>query len=183
MKDQDQSLFQNFANICQNGQMRAEIKTLTMRWSNLAKGEKAPSIRGQDRNGKVINLDDHRGKFVYLNFWASWCQPCTSDYHSLVALSNQFDQNEIVLMAASVDEDIGLWTKVVEQRAPGRILDMRISADQLQKVKADYLLNSLPVHVLIDPDGRIIDARAPSPSDPALLRLLASYALALHSEH
>ncbi|MBK8506424.1 MAG: hypothetical protein IPL46_32030 [Saprospiraceae bacterium] len=97
-----------------------------------------------------------------------------------MSLANQSDQNEIVLMAVSIDEDEELWSSLVEHRLKSRILDIRILDDQLSKVKANYVLNSLPVNVLIDPEGRIIDARAPTPSDPALLRLLATYALALH---
>ncbi|MBK8506423.1 MAG: hypothetical protein IPL46_32025 [Saprospiraceae bacterium] len=68
MKDQNESLIRNFAKICQNGRMRAEIKSLTERWKNLSKGEEAPVVTGLDRMGNVFELGDHRGKFIYLNF-------------------------------------------------------------------------------------------------------------------
>jgi hypothetical protein len=96
-----------------------------------------------------------------------------------VSLANQSDQNEIVLIAVSIDEEERLWSALAQQRLKSSILDIRILSEQLQIVKENYVLNSLPVNVLIDPEGRIIDARAPAPSDPALLRLLATYALAL----
>ena len=67
-------------------------------------GEKAPDITFQGGDGRELPLSSFLGKFVLLNFWATWCAPCVVEMPSLQALHEKFSQEGMVVLTASVDE-------------------------------------------------------------------------------
>jgi len=73
------------------------------RWRDSGEPAPAPPIRGLDRDGKVHELAELRGKVVVLNLWASWCPPCREELPSLEALQKRFDRDRVAVVALSSD--------------------------------------------------------------------------------
>jgi peroxiredoxin len=68
-------------------------------------GDSAPSFNLTADDGSGVRLEDYRGKFVLLNFWATWCPPCVEELPSLNGLHQQFQEKGLVVLGISVDED------------------------------------------------------------------------------
>ncbi len=68
-------------------------------------GDRAPSVNLTADDGSGLSLDDYRGKFVLLNFWATWCPPCVEELPSLNNLHRTFQDKGLVVLGVSVDED------------------------------------------------------------------------------
>jgi peroxiredoxin len=66
----------------------------------------APEVALEDMQGNAVTLADYRGKFVVLNFWATWCEPCSREWPDLDKLSRRLgDRSDVVVLAVSIDED------------------------------------------------------------------------------
>ncbi|MBW8683761.1 redoxin domain-containing protein [Chitinophaga rhizophila] len=133
---------------------------------NGSPGSTAFVFAKQDINGQTFNLADYKGKYVLIDFWASWCVPCRAGNPHLIKLYEQYknrgfeivgvsddDRNEDAWKKAVAKDDIGRWKHVL------RGLDM----DKKMKGEADsndlsdrYGIHSLPTKILVDKDGVII---------------------------
>ena len=74
----------------------------------LAQPEKtipAPDFTLKSLNGEEVSLNQHRGKYVLVNFWATWCGPCRIEIPDLVRLNQHFDHNEVVIIGVSLDKN------------------------------------------------------------------------------
>jgi thiol-disulfide isomerase/thioredoxin len=78
-------------------------------------GSPAPDFIMNDINGKPIRLSDYRGKYVLLDFWASWCVPCRQDNPYVKAAYEKFRDKNFVVIGVSVDEDGKRWKEAVEK--------------------------------------------------------------------
>ncbi|NND31608.1 MAG: AhpC/TSA family protein [Saprospiraceae bacterium] len=166
-----------FYDQCQNSLMLAEIRGEEHGWLRIAPGKTAPAIKGVTLSGERVNLSQFEGKFIYLNFWASWCTPCTSEYATFAHVAEVIDSNSIVLMSISLDTDRDIWQRHSRERTKP-VIDLFLTKDVVNEVREEYQIRSLPRYILVDPSGKIIDSNAPGPSDAALLSLLASFELA-----
>src|SRR5215471_6191307 len=66
-------------------------------------GQVAPDFTVKDLNGKTVQLSDYRGKLVFLNFWASWCEPCASEMPDLEIFNKAFKDRKFQMLTFSVD--------------------------------------------------------------------------------
>lgn len=124
-------------------------------------GAPAPYFALSDRNDKVKSLEDFRGKYVYLNFWASDCIPCLLEMDSLRNLRNKYE-NEIEFVSIAVDDEKEIMFKrVSELNYDWTILDYAHDISLLEK----YKIKAYPFYVLIDKEGNILKYPANSPSE------------------
>jgi peroxiredoxin len=129
---------------------------------SLAAGKPAPDISGVDRDGNVIGLNDFKGKFVYLDVWATWCGPCVAEIPGMEKLINQFEAENIAFVSISIDPDQKRWESFIEQKDMHGIQLYSGKNFDSPVVKA-YGINGIPRYILIDPSGNIIDANADRP--------------------
>lgn len=141
---------------------------------NLAKGMESPKFVDYENNaGGTTSLDDLKGKYVYIDLWATWCQPCKNEIPFLKQVEEKYHNKNIEFVSISVDRkrDYDAWKKM--------IVDLELTGTQLyaqeDKTFQDaYKVSGIPRFILIDPKGNIVDANAPRPSNPQLIELFDS---------
>jgi len=152
--------------------------------SMFPKGTASPNFKDYENYaGGNVSLEDLKGKYVYIDVWATWCGPCIREIPSLKKIEKQFEDKNIQFLSISVDEGRGYkgdaaeaykgWKKMVADKDLG---GMQLLADKgfRSQFVQDYKINGIPRFILIDPKGNIINADAPRPSDPQLIDLFNS---------
>ncbi|QEC44077.1 AhpC/TSA family protein [Pseudobacter ginsenosidimutans] len=121
----------------------------------LAPGKEAPAFTTLDENGKEVKLSDFKGKYVFLDFWASWCGPCKPQIPFLKAANDKFKSKNFVMIAISLDGNRDAWLKAV---ASHKMDWLQLSSLKSWKEPAAtaYEVNAIPFNVLIGPDGKIL---------------------------
>jgi thiol-disulfide isomerase/thioredoxin len=139
-----------------------------------AKGSPSPLfVDYENHAGGTTSLTDLKGKFVYLDIWATWCGPCKREIPHLKQLEEEFKGKDIHFVSISVDNVDGRrgsresWLKMVTNDQLGGI-QLFADNDFNSKFIRDYNINSIPRFILLDPNGNIVDANAIRPSDPQI---------------
>jgi len=114
--------------------------------------QRAPSFELTDLEGRPHTLASLRGRVVFLNFWASWCEPCRDEMPSMVSLAEQLEGRDFVMVAASLDDDDAAMRALLAETGvdPAKILVLR---DIDGAVAARFGTQLLPETYLIDRDG------------------------------
>jgi len=146
----------------------------------LPKGQISPSFAAYENiNGEKTSLSDLKGKYVYVDVWATWCGPCKVEIPYLQEVEKKYHEKNIAFVSISVDDPKrnGSWEKanenwrnMVEEKELGGIQLFSPQGFQSQFIQ-DYKINGIPRFILIDPEGNIVDASAPRPSSQALINL------------
>ena len=120
-------------------------------------GSKAIDIALPNPEGDTMRLSDYKGKYVLLDFWASWCGPCRRENPNVVNMYNKYKDKGFIIFSVSLDKDMGGWKNAIKQ--DGLVWDTHVSDLKFwQSAPAqDYKVHSIPHSFLIDPDGNIID--------------------------
>ncbi len=159
-----------------------------------AEGEMA-SFSYEDVNGNLVNLSDFSGKYVYIDFWATWCSWCIKEFPYLDKLKAAFEGENLEFVSISInfEKEKQKWREFVVER---NIEGIQLIASLKQNETSDHtnyvdkgdiedsflkLLHindfniGIPQFSLIGPDGRIIDASAPRPSNKNIINYLNNY--------
>ncbi len=121
----------------------------------VAVGKKAPDFSLQDMNGRTVQLSDYRGKYVVLNFWATWCPPCVEEAPSLDQFSRRLaasDSQKIAVLSVSVDSG---WDPV-RAFVQAKNISFPVLLDSQQDVPNGYGTFKYPETYIIDPSGVVI---------------------------
>lgn len=111
----------------------------------------APDFTTIGYNGEKICLSSLRGKTVILDFWASWCVPCLESISHLKTLYHKYQNNGLVVIGISIDNDKAKWIKAIEKHKLN-IWQQTLNVD----IKSLYPIFSIPVMIVIDKNGKII---------------------------
>ena len=148
------------------GQVNANKKT---------NNSKAPNFDYENHAGGKTTLESLRGKYVYVDIWATWCGPCRAEIPSLKKMEEEFHGKNIEFVSVSVDadKDHDKWkTFVTEKQLSG--IQLFAGKTVLSEFIKTFNVNSIPRFILIDPNGNVVDADAARPSDPKLQEKLNS---------
>ncbi len=138
----------------------------------LIKGNASPTFNYENHKGGTTSLDDLKGKFVYIDVWATWCGPCKREIPFLKEVEKKYHGKNIEFVSISIDDkkDYETWKKFVSDNQLGGVQLYADNAWESQFVK-DYVIDGIPRFILLDTEGKIVSADAPRPSDEKLIEL------------
>lgn len=118
-------------------------------------GNQALEFTANDIDGKPISLSSYKGKYVFIDFWASWCHPCREENPAVTAAYHKFKGKGLNILSVSLDATREAWIKAVEQDKLEwpQVSNLKGFKDE---VAIKYAISAIPSNFLIDPSGKII---------------------------
>ena len=131
----------------------------------LNQGDVSPDFSYESVDGKIVSLSDLKGKYVYIDVWATWCGPCIKQVPYLKQLEERYHDKNIVFVSISVDKEEvkATWKQMIIDKKLGGLQLFSDKSFDSEFMNA-YAVNSIPRFILIDPVGKIINIEAPRPS-------------------
>lgn len=140
----------------------AENRGTALQKQRLDPGMPSFNFHYPDINGKTVKLEDVKGKYVYIDIWATWCGPCKAEIPDLKELEKEFRGKKIVFMSISCDTDKAAWEKYVKEEQLG---GLQLWMGKGKDMKDFYDIQTIPRFILLDRKGNIVDAWMTRPSD------------------
>ncbi len=167
------SLYKDYVAGAKNPAHLKEIREIYSNANTYGDNTPAPDFSYEDVSGKKVSLKDLRGKYVYIDVWATWCGPCKMEIPHLSKIEALYEHHKIQFVSLSVDKhaDKQKWKDFVQK---GNLKGIQLLADK--DFQSDFIqkfnINAIPRFILIAPDGKIVSADALRPSNPELKALL-----------
>ncbi len=147
---------------------QAQTKTTTKAAGRPGVGSVAPDFTMNDVNDKPFSLSQLKGKYVLVDFWASWCAPCRGENPNVVAAFNKYKNKNFTILGVSLDEKKEAWLKAIK--------DDNLAWTQISDLKGWssasvglFGFDGIPYNVLIDPQGKIVATELRGPELEAKL--------------
>lgn len=142
---------------------------------NELKGQLSPQFVDYENNkGGTTSLADLKGKYVYIDVWATWCKPCLAEIPALKELEKELgDKIHFVSISIDKKEQHEVWKKMLAEK---NLAGFQLFADKdwNSSFVKDYAIDGIPRFILIGPNGKVVDPNAPRPSNPKTKELLMS---------
>ena len=171
--DQLEDFYSLFMAASTNEEHKKEITESYNKLKTVSKGQPSPKFENYENfNGGTTSLDDLKGKFVYVDVWATWCGPCKAEIPSLKEVEAKYHNKNIEFVSISVDveKDYEKWKTMVKEED---LKGIQLFSDKNWKSDfvTGYLIKGIPRFILIDPNGNIVNSNAPRPSSEKLIEL------------
>lgn len=164
-KDLD-TVYSKFMSIVKNKKYRDEIKNKYINLKKMSKGIISPLFELYDINNRLVTLKSLKGKLVYIDIWGTWCLPCIQEIPSLKIIEKEFRDKDIYFVSISIRDKKENWSNYIKENELTGI--QLFAPDTNISFFKEYQLKTVPRFILIDEEGKIIDANAYKPSDPKL---------------
>ncbi|MBW1654647.1 TlpA family protein disulfide reductase [Flavobacterium quisquiliarum] len=143
--------------------------------------ELAPGMASPEFNnylnyaGGTTSLKDLRGKYVYIDVWATWCHPCLNEVPFLNEIEEKYKGKNITFVSISIDREKELekWRAMIVEKKMGGV-QLWAGGNSPVEFSDRYYIKGIPRFILLDPKGNIVNQNAPRPSDEKLVKLLDS---------
>jgi len=148
-------LYNELAPSVKNSIKGEEIKKMVDTYARVAVGKQAPDITEYTPDSSQMSLSSLKGKYVLIDFWASWCGPCRRENPNVVAAYNQFKDKGFTILGVSYDTKKDRWLKA--------IADDHLDWNQISDLQGwqnassdEYGIKAIPSNVLVNKDGVIV---------------------------
>ena len=140
-------------------------------FKGLEKGAPSAPFNYPDVNGNMVSLESLKGKFVYIDLWATWCGPCKKEIPFLQKLEHEYAGKDVHFVSISSDkpEDAEKWKTMVKEKNMGGI---QLHANGDEEFAKAYKVQGIPRFILLDKEGKIVEINAPRPSSEEIRPLL-----------
>ncbi|MCB1021481.1 MAG: TlpA family protein disulfide reductase [Bryobacterales bacterium] len=119
---------------------------------NVQAGDRAPGFSLTTDSGQGISLDDYKGKWVLVNFWATWCPPCVQETPSLNRLQEEFRDKGLVVIGISEDDSQQAYDAFIDRFG----ITFPTVRDTTKTTKIKYGTQLIPESYLINPEGIVV---------------------------
>ena len=124
-------------------------------------GELVPDITFVDASGKSCRLSALRGRYVLVDFWATWCAPCVASLPEIAKLQAKYGKNDhLAILGLNIDDDPGHARAFAAQKELSWTQGFLGQAQDKDEILSRYAVSSVPTYVLIGPDGKLVDRSA-----------------------
>lgn len=165
---------QSEAFVSRLAQLEARCNELRQKYASITRGNAAPAFTGVDVNGKSYSSADYAGKVWVLDFWFSGCVPCKAEMPYIEKMADDLKDANIQFFSLSLDTGnqlVNAWKALVKDKT-GATLNINIPNGFKSDLAAYFGIRSVPRIVIVDQQGKIVDAFARRPSDPKLRQQL-----------
>ena len=140
--------------------------------TKLTSGSPSPKFSNYENfNGGTTSLDDFKGKVTYIDIWATWCLPCRGEIPALKELEKKFHGKDVAFVSISIDQNKDEWKEFVKSEDLKGVQLFAENAFESQFIQ-DYGIRQIPTFIIIDKEGKIVNADAPRPSSDEITGLL-----------
>ena len=136
---------------------------------SLSRGKPAPDLSTTALNKDTFSLKNFQGKYVVIDVWATWCQPCQVQLPIFDELAEQYTNQNVAFVALSIDDSKWAWENQASEKS-SRVLQLHTNDKNL--FGHTYGIDYIPRYILLDPDGKIINAQMPEPTNPLFEEIL-----------
>jgi peroxiredoxin len=151
------SLYNSLSPALKTTEMARTFKNSIETLKHTARGTIAPDFTQNDVNGVPVKLSSFRGKYVLIDFWASWCGPCREENPNVVRVFNKYKEKNFTILGVSLDKQSGKADWLAAIKSDGlnwtQVSDLKFWSNQAATL---YYVSSIPANFLIDPSGKII---------------------------
>jgi peroxiredoxin len=132
-------------------------------------GKMAPDLALPDANGQIKKISSFRGKYLLVDFWASWCMPCRQENPNVVTAYNEFKGKNFTILGVSLDKEKGEWIQAINDDglAWTHVSDLKYWNSKAVDI---YKFDGIPYNILIDPTGKVIAESLRGPQLEAKLK-------------
>jgi len=139
--------------VCQKKEVLDEIKLIVKQRKFLTIGSIIPKFKLYDLEGEVFDTENNLSEYILIDFWASWCLPCRYQNPELVKLYKLYKDKGLEIVSISIDKDTKAWKQAVKKDS----MNWVNLSDSNHVVADNFYLSRIPMTILIDKTGRIID--------------------------
>lgn len=148
-------LFASLTKDAQQSVIGASITKAIAIDAKTAKGKPAPAFSMADKDGKIVHLSDFKGKYVLIDFWASWCGPCRKENPNVVAAYKKYHDKGFEIIGISLDSNKEAWLKAVDKDGLTWTHVSDLKGWQCATATT-YGVKAVPASFLIDPNGKVV---------------------------
>ncbi|UMB53618.1 TlpA family protein disulfide reductase [Lutibacter sp. A64] len=140
-------------------------------------GKPSPILNLFDiKEDTIASVDLFSKKYTYIDLWATWCKPCIAEFPSLNELKEEYKEKNIKFVSISIDKNKQDWVEyVTKHKLEG--IQLWVDPENKKIINDGYNITMIPRFVLLDPQGKIVSANAPRPSNSTEVRKIFNIAL------
>lgn len=160
--DNANALIDMYRKHVKDAKLNEAFNTLCARWEKLRAGNPSPAFTYTDIEGKTVSLADLKGKYVYIDVWATWCGPCRGEIPALKGLEHTYEGKDIHFVSISCDKDKKAWENMVKKE---ELKGVQLHMGTDRSFMDAYYINGIPRFILLDRNGNIVSANMSRPSN------------------